>query len=61
MWFALGERTADFAAAADEAGIVVRPFAGEGCRVSIGETEANDRLSSTWRPASDGDRPVPHV
>ena len=44
VWFALGERTAEFAAAADEAGIVVRPFAGEGARVSIGETEANDRL-----------------
>lgn len=44
VWFGLGERTLDFAAAADEAGITVRPFAGEGCRVSIGETEANDRL-----------------
>ena len=44
VWFALGDRTADFAAAADELGIVVRPFAGEGCRVSIGETEANDRV-----------------
>ncbi|GAB3200598.1 histidinol-phosphate transaminase [Nocardioides hungaricus] len=44
VWLALDERTADFAAAADEAGIVVRPFAGEGARVSIGETEANDRL-----------------
>ena len=44
VWFDLGERTLDFAAAADEAGIVVRPFAGEGCRASIGETEANDRL-----------------
>ena len=44
VWFALGERTAAFAAACDEAGIVVRPFAGEGCRVSIGEVEANDRL-----------------
>ena len=44
VWFELGERTLDFAAAADEAGIVVRPFAGEGARVSIGETEANDRL-----------------
>ena len=28
------------------AGIVVRPFAGEGARVSIGEPEANDRLIS---------------
>ena len=44
FWFALGDRTADFAAAADERGIVVRPFAGEGCRVSVGEVEANDRL-----------------
>lgn len=44
FWFALGERTAEFAAACDEAGIVVRPFAGEGCRVSVGEVEANDRL-----------------
>jgi histidinol-phosphate aminotransferase len=44
VWFELGERTGEFAAAADEAGIVVRPFAGEGARVSIGETEANDRL-----------------
>ena len=44
VWFELGDRTLEFAAAADEAGIVVRPFAGEGARVSIGETEANDRL-----------------
>ncbi len=44
VWFELGERTPDFAAAADELGIVVRPFAGEGARVSIGEDEANDRL-----------------
>ena len=44
VWFELGERTADFAAAADELGIVVRPFAGEGARVSIGEDEANDRV-----------------
>ena len=44
VWFELGERTLEFAAAADEVGIVVRPFAGEGARVSIGEPEANDRL-----------------
>ena len=42
MWFALGEHTAAFAAAADEAGLMVRPFAGEGARVSIGEPAAND-------------------
>ena len=44
VWFDLGDRTTDFAAAADELGIVVRPFAGEGARVSIGESEANDRV-----------------
>lgn len=44
VWFSLGERTAEFAVAADEVGIVVRPFVGEGARVSIGEPEANDRL-----------------
>ena len=44
VWFALGDRTADFSIAADEAGITVRPFAGEGARVTIGEVEANDVL-----------------
>ncbi len=44
VWFDVGDRTHDFAAAADELGIVVRPFAGEGARVSIGEPEANDRV-----------------
>jgi histidinol-phosphate aminotransferase len=44
VWFAAGDRTAELAAAADELGIVVRPFAGDGARVSIGEVEANDRV-----------------
>ena len=42
VWLRLGARTADFAAACDAAGVVVRPFAGEGARVTIGEHEAND-------------------
>jgi histidinol-phosphate aminotransferase len=41
-WLRLGENTAKFAAACEEAGITVRPFAGEGARVTIGEPEAND-------------------
>ena len=49
VWLELGDRTLDFAAAADEAGIVVRPFAGEGCRVTVGEEEANDRLIEVAR------------
>lgn len=44
VWFELGECTAKFAAAAEEAGIIVRPFAGEGARVSVGEPAANDAL-----------------
>ena len=44
VWLPLGDRAAEFAAAADEAGIVVRPFAGDGVRVSIGEDDANDVL-----------------
>ncbi len=42
VWLGLGDRTGDFAAAAEEAGIMVRPFAGEGVRVSIGEPAGND-------------------
>ncbi|MFG2498313.1 histidinol-phosphate transaminase [Streptomyces sp. NPDC048441] len=42
VWLRLGERTTDFAAACERAGVVVRPFAGEGMRATIGETEAND-------------------
>jgi histidinol-phosphate aminotransferase len=42
VWLALGDRTGEFAAAAEEAGVMVRPFAGEGARVSIGEPAGND-------------------
>jgi len=44
VWLPLGDRTLDFAAAAGEAGLSVRPFAGDGARVSIGEVEANTRF-----------------
>ncbi|HYO40645.1 MAG TPA: histidinol-phosphate transaminase [Nocardioidaceae bacterium] len=46
VWLGLGERTGDFAAAAERAGVMVRPFPGEGVRVSIGEPAANDVLLS---------------
>ncbi|MEV6438854.1 histidinol-phosphate transaminase [Streptomyces anulatus] len=42
VWLRLGERTLDFAGACERAGAVVRPFKGEGVRVSIGENEGND-------------------
>jgi histidinol-phosphate aminotransferase len=44
VWLRLGEHTADFAAACHAAGVSVRPFAGEGARISIGEPEANDLI-----------------
>ena len=52
VWLRLGERTLDFAAKAEVAGVVVRPFAGEGARITIGEVEANDiflRVASEFR------------
>ena len=42
VWLRLGERTTEFAAACEAAGVVVRPFIGEGARVTVGEPEAND-------------------
>ncbi|QLQ09393.1 MAG: histidinol-phosphate transaminase [Nocardioidaceae bacterium] len=42
VWLPLGARTADFVAAAEAAGIMVRPFTGEGVRISIGEVAGND-------------------
>ncbi|WP_263168047.1 histidinol-phosphate transaminase [Streptomyces sp. SCSIO ZS0520] len=47
VWLRLGERTLDFAAACEAAGVVVRPFAGEGVRVTIGESEGNDLFLQT--------------
>ncbi len=47
VWLAAGERTTELAAACEEAGVVVRPFAGEGVRASIGEPAANDVLIET--------------
>ncbi|WP_333771298.1 histidinol-phosphate transaminase [Streptomyces sp. IBSBF 2435] len=47
VWLRLGERTADFAAACERAGTTVRPFPGEGVRITVGETPANDLLLRT--------------
>jgi histidinol-phosphate aminotransferase len=42
VWLPLGADTGRFAEAAQEAGIMVRPYGGDGVRVSIGEAAAND-------------------
>jgi len=47
VWLGLGERTADFAAQCEQAGVMVRPFPGEGVRVTIGEHEADELFLAT--------------
>ncbi|GAA4575958.1 histidinol-phosphate transaminase [Planotetraspora kaengkrachanensis] len=42
VWLRLGDRTMEFADLCAESGVAVRPFAGEGARISIGDVEAND-------------------
>ena len=49
VWLDLGEHTLDFAAACFDEGIAIRPFAGDGARVSIGDTEANDAFLAVAR------------
>lgn len=52
-WLALGEHSTAFAHEAVQDGITVRPFAGEGVRISVGEPEANDiaiALAARWAP-----------
>ena len=42
VWLPLGEAAAAFAAHCEAGGVLVRPFAGEGVRVTIGLPEEND-------------------
>src|SRR5690606_84172 len=42
IWLPLGERSTAFATACAEGGVIVRPFAGEGVRVTIGTPDEND-------------------
>ncbi|KTS08410.1 histidinol-phosphate transaminase [Microbacterium testaceum] len=44
VWLPAGGRALEVAAAFEEAGLVVRPFAGDGVRISIGEEESLDRI-----------------
>lgn len=42
VWLGIGDDAARFAQEAIQAGVLVRPFAGDGVRISIGEPEATD-------------------
>ena len=46
VWLPLGERSAEFAQACMDGGVIVRPFAGEGVRVTVGTDGENDRFLS---------------
>ncbi|GGP98027.1 histidinol-phosphate aminotransferase [Actinomadura coerulea] len=49
VWLRLGDRTMEFSAACDAEGVSVRPFDGEGARVSIGSPEENDAFLAVAR------------
>ena len=42
VWLPLGDRTTEIAAVCENAGILTRPFAGDGIRVTVGTPEEND-------------------
>ncbi len=44
IWLPAGERTDEVAAAFDAADLIVRPFSGDGIRISVGEHESVDRV-----------------
>ncbi|RRR96433.1 histidinol-phosphate transaminase [Glycomyces terrestris] len=48
-WLPLGERAVEFAAHCEARGILVRPFAGDGVRVTVGLPEENDALLEALR------------
>jgi histidinol-phosphate aminotransferase len=49
VWLRLGDHTAAFAQACDAAAISIRPYAGEGARISIGTPAANDAFLAAAR------------
>ena len=42
VWLPLGDAAAAFGAACEARGVIVRPFQGDGVRVTIGTPEEND-------------------
>jgi histidinol-phosphate aminotransferase len=44
VWLPLGQRTEEFALRSEGIAVSIRPFAGEGVRISIGERDALERI-----------------
>jgi histidinol-phosphate aminotransferase len=53
VWLPLGDRSAAFAAACQERRVIVRPFPGDGVRVTIGTPEENDAFLAAAEAALD--------
>lgn len=53
VWLPLGARSAAFAQHCADAGVLVRPFAGEGVRVTVGLPEENDAFLAAARSFSE--------
>jgi histidinol-phosphate aminotransferase len=49
VWLPLGDRADEFAARCEQSGVIVRPFTGDGVRVTVGEQPANDRWLAVLR------------
>jgi len=49
LWLPLGSATTDWAAGCEERKVIVRPFAGQGARITIGSAEENERFLSAAR------------
>jgi histidinol-phosphate aminotransferase len=44
IWLPAGDEAMDAAAAFEDAGLIVRPFAGDGIRISVGEEESVEKI-----------------
>ena len=53
VYLPLGERTEEIYLGLERLGVVTRPFAGEGLRVTIGTAEQNDRFLTALRSVTD--------
>lgn len=57
VWLPAGDRALEVAEAFADAGLIVRPFAGDGVRVSIGEHESIDRIVAVAASLAPGPGP----
>ncbi len=62
VWLPVGERTTELAAALESQGVITRPFAGEGIRVTVGAPDEDDAfLAALDRFAGDTPDATPGV